>query len=158
MEEFRTLLGGLGLEGAKTYIQTGNAVFRSAKSAGELQSLIADGVFRRFGFRPPVLMRTVVEIEAAHRACPFRGEAGEKVFFHFMDRELPRATGDFLKSLATADERYGFSGRVLWLHLPGGAGRSKLADRVGRLPVEMTARNLKTVEALIAMGRKLEVA
>lgn len=158
MEEFRALLGELGLEGAKTYIQSGNAVFRSGKSAGDLQALIADGVFRRFGFRPPVLMRTPAELEAAHRACPFRGEAGEKVFFHFMERDLPRATGDFLKSLATEGERYAFSGRILWLHLPGGAGRSKLADRVGRLPVEMTARNLKTVEALIAMARKLEVA
>ncbi|WP_284163541.1 DUF1697 domain-containing protein [Frigidibacter sp. SD6-1] len=158
MEEFRALLGVMGLEGAKTYIQSGNAVFRSEKSAGALQALIADNVFKRFGFRPPVLMRTLAEMEAAHRGCPFKGEPGEKVFFHFMERELPRATGDFLKSLATVEERYAFQGKVLWLHLPGGAGRSKLADRVGRLPVDMTARNLKTVEALMAMARKLEAA
>lgn len=158
MEGFRALLDEMGLEGAKTYIQSGNAVFRSAKAAGELQALIADGVLKRFGFRPPVLMRTLGELEAAHRGCPFRAEAGEKVFFHFMDRDLPRATGDFLKSLATAEERYAFHGRMLWLHLSGGAGRSKLADRVGRLPVDMTARNLRTVEALIAIGQKLEAA
>ncbi|MCY1127035.1 DUF1697 domain-containing protein [Frigidibacter sp. RF13] len=158
MEPFRALLDELRLEGARTYIQSGNAVFRSAQSAGALQALIADGVLKRFGFRPPVLMRTLAEMEAAHRGCPFTVEAGEKVFFHFMERELPRATGDFLKSLATAEERYAFQGRMLWLHLPGGAGRSKLADRVGRLPIDMTARNLKTVEALIALARKLEAA
>ncbi|MGB5870134.1 MAG: DUF1697 domain-containing protein [Albidovulum sp.] len=157
MEEFRALLDELGLQGAKTYIQSGNAVFCSAKSAGDLQGLIADGVLKRFGFRPPVLMRTLADLEAAHSGCPFKAEAGNRVFFHFMERDLPRATGDFLKSLATADERYAFQGRVLWLHLPGaGAGRSKLADRVGRLPVDMTVRNLKTVEALIAMAKKLE--
>ncbi|MGB3148975.1 MAG: DUF1697 domain-containing protein [Paracoccaceae bacterium] len=158
MAEFRGLLDALGLKGAKTYIQSGNAVFRSERNAGELQTLIADGVLKRFGFRPPVLMRTLAEIEAAHQGCPFKAEAGERVYFHFMERELPRATGDFLKSLATAEERYAFQGRMLWLHLPGGMGRSKLAERVGRLPVDMTARNLKTVEALIAMARKLEAA
>jgi len=158
MAEFRTLLDDLGLEGAQTYIQSGNAVFRSAKGAGELQALIADAVLTRFGFRPPVLMRTLAEMEAAHRACPFRDAAGDRVFFHFMERELPRATGDFLKSLAAPAESYAFQGRVLWLHLPGGAGRSKLADRVGRLPIDMTARNLKTVQALIALARKLEAA
>jgi len=158
MEEFRALLSGLGLEGARTYIQSGNAVFRSARSAGELQALIADAVLARFGFRPPVLMRTLAELVAAHRACPFRDAAGDRVFFHFMDRELPRATGDFLAALAAPGERHAFHGRVLWLHLPAGAGRSKLADRVGRLPVDMTARNLRTVEALIAIGGKLEAA
>lgn len=158
MEAFRALLAEQGHDGAKTYIQSGNAVFRSGQSAPELQAGIADSVLARFGFRPPVLMRTLAEMEAAHRGCPFRTEAGEKVFFHFMERELPRATADFLKSVAAADERYAYQGRVLWLHLPGGAGRSKLADRVGRLPVEMTARNLKTVEALIALARRLEAA
>jgi uncharacterized protein (DUF1697 family) len=158
MEAFRALLEDLGLQGARTYIQSGNAVFRSPGAGGELAALIADGVLTRFGFRPPVIMRTLADLEAAHRACPFLGEAGEKVFFHFMERDLPRATGDFLKSVAADGERHAFQGRVLWLHLPGGAGRSKLADRVGRLPIEMTARNLKTVEALIALGRKMEVA
>src|SRR5690606_33771771 len=116
MEEFRALLSGLGLEGARTYIQSGNAVFRSARSAGELQALIADAVLARFGFRPPVLMRTLAELVAAHRACPFRDAAGDRVFFHFMDRELPRATGDFLAALAAPGERHAFHGRVLWLH------------------------------------------
>ncbi len=158
MAAFRELLGGLGLEGARTYIQSGNAVFRSGKAFGELQGAIADAVLARFGFRPPVLMRTLAEMEDAHRGCPFRDAAGDRVFFHFMERELPRATGDFLQSLVAPGEEYAFRGRVLWLHLPGGAGRSKLSDRVGRLPVDMTARNLKTVEALIAMARSLEAA
>lgn len=158
MEEFRALLSDLGLEGARTYIQSGNAVFRSPQAAGALQALIADGVLRRFGFRPPVLMRTLADLEAAHRACPFLGEAGEKVFFHFMERDLPPATAGFLQALAGPGERHAYKGRMLWLHLPQGAGRSKLAERVGRLPVEMTARNLKTVEALIALGRKMEAA
>lgn len=158
MEEFRALLDELGLRDARTYIQSGNAVFRSEKPGGALSGLIADAVLRRFGFRPAVLLRTLADLEAALAACPFRGAAGEKVFFHFMERDLPRATGDFLKALAAPEERYAFRGRTLWLDLPGGAGRSKLADRVGRLPVDMTARNLKTVEALIAMARKLEGA
>jgi uncharacterized protein (DUF1697 family) len=158
MEEFRALLTGLGLQGAKTYIQSGNAVFRSDLTGPVLAGRIADAVLARFGFRPPVLMMTRTELEAALAACPFAGEAGERVFFFFADRSLPQATGDFLKSLAAPGERFAFRGRTLWLHLPDGIGRSKLADRVGKLPLDITARNLRTVTALAELARKAEAA
>ncbi len=154
MEEFRGLLTGLGLAGAKTYIQSGNAVFRSDRTGADLAAVIADGVLARFGFRPPVLMLTEAEIEAALAACPFGNESEDKVHFFFMERELPRVTGDFLRALAAPDERHAWRGKVLWLHLPDGIGRSKLAHRVMNLPVDITARNMKSVRALAALAVK----
>jgi len=158
MEEFRALLGEMGLEGAKTYIQSGNAVFRSGLTGPVLGLRIADMVFVRFGFRPPVLMRTEAEIVAALAGCPFGKEPADKVHFFFTERDLPRATGEFLKSVAAPGEQYAFQGRILWLHLPDGIGRSKLAQRVGALPVDITARNMKTVAALAQMAGKLGAA
>ncbi len=160
MAEFREMLQGLGgdqkvLVGVRTYIQSGNAVFRSALSGPVLAAMIADAVLARFGFRPPVLMRTAEEIEAALSANPFAGEEGNKVHFFFMERELPRATGDFLASVAAPSERHAFRGKVLWLHLPEGIGRSKLAQRVGALPIDMTARNMLTVRAVADLARKV---
>jgi uncharacterized protein (DUF1697 family) len=44
-------------------------------------------------------------------------------------------------------------GRVLYLHTPDGLGRSKLAAAAERLlGVEATARNWRTVQALIALA------
>lgn len=158
MEAFRDLLTGKGLGGVKTYIQSGNAVFRSDLGGAALGALIADAVLAAFGFRPPVLMLTLAEIEAALAANPFAGQAPDKVHFFFMERELPRATGDFLKSVAVSGEDHAYRGRVLWLHLPEGIGRSKLARRVMDLPLDVTTRNMKTVTALATLARKLEGA
>lgn len=161
MAAFRDLLAGLapagtGMADVKTYIQSGNAVFRSDLSAPVLARSIADAVHDKFGFRPPVLMRSLAEVEAVLAGNPFAGEAGNMVHLFFADRELPRATVDFLASVAAPSERYALRGKVVWLHLPDGIGRSKLAARVGGLPIEMTARNLNTVEAVAALGRKMD--
>ncbi len=158
MAEFRALLEGLGYEAARTYIQSGNAVFRSGKAAPQLAAEIADAVHARFRFRPPVLMLTRAALAAAVAANPWPGEAGDKVHFFFMDRDLPPATGEFLKSVAAPGESYRWQGRVLWLHLPDGIGRSKLAQRVGSLPIDITARNLRSVEAILALADRLEAA
>ena len=158
MKSLVSLLEGLGARTVKTYIQSGNAVFRSDLGGAALGALIADAVLAAFGFRPPVLMLTLAEIEAALAANPFAGQAPDKVHFFFMERELPRATGDFLKSVAVSGEDHAYRGRVLWLHLPEGIGRSKLARRVMDLPLDVTTRNMKTVTALATLARKLEGA
>ena len=158
MDDFRGLLAQMGLAEVRTYIQSGNAVFRSGLSGAALGAQIADAVLARFGFRPPVLMLTSAEMAAALAACPFATEAGDKVHCFFMERSLPRATGDFLTSIAAPDERFGWRDKVLWLHLPGGMARSKLARRVMSLPIDVTARNLKSVAAITALARKLEGA
>jgi uncharacterized protein (DUF1697 family) len=155
MDAFRALLVEMGFDRARTYIQTGNALFLSDQPAGVMAARIADGVLARFGFRPPVLMRSLGEMRAALALCPFREMPGEKVYCHFAERDFPPDTGGFLTALAGPDEAFFFRGNTLWLSLPSGTGRSKLADRVGRLPVEMTARNRKTVTALIALGERL---
>ncbi len=158
MEAFRAALTGIGLDGVRTYVQSGNALFRSDQSAPVLAGRIADAVWTGFGFRPPVLMLTSAELAAARAACPFGAEDGDKVHFFFMERELPRATADFLKALATPFERYSWRGKVLWLHLPEGLGGSKLAQRVISLPIDVTARNMKSVDAMLALATKLEGA
>lgn len=156
MEDFRAVLADLGLEGAKTYIQSGNAVFRSAEAAPALQARIADALHARVGFRPPVLVLSRGELAAALAGCPWRDEPGDKVHFFFVGRDLPRATTEFLASVAAPGERHAWKGRVIWLHLPDGIGRSKLAQRVGALPADVTGRNMKTVAALAAMADRLE--
>lgn len=158
MAEFRDLLDTLGYAGARTYIQSGNAVFRSDKAAPQLATEIADGVHARFGFRPPVLMLTRAALAVAVAANPWPGEAADKVHVFFMDRDLPRATGEFLKSIAAPGESYRWQGRILWLHLPDGIARSKLAHRVMNLPIDITARNMRSATAILALADKLEGA
>ena len=158
MADLRDLLQAMGCQGARTYIQSGNAVFRSDKTAPVLGAGIADAIHRRFGFRPPVLMLTRAALAGAVAGTPWREAEPDKVHLFFMDRDLPRATGDFLKSLAAPGEGYRWQGRTVWLHLPDGLARSRLARRVMDLPIDVTARNLRSATAILALADKLEGA
>jgi uncharacterized protein (DUF1697 family) len=157
MAEFRDLLEGLGLAAPKTYVQSGNAVFQSDQSAGVLADRIADGVLERFGFRPPVLLLTQAQFQGALNSNPFPKAIDEPTHLHgfFMDRALPDQTMAFLKSVAVPGEEYAIRGRVLWLYLPHGLGRSKLAKRVMALPIGITARNYRSIAAIAGMAAKL---
>ena len=150
MAEFRALMSEMGLEQPKTYIQSGNAVFGSSLTAPVLSHRLADNILVRFGFRPPVVILSAAQIKTALEANPFAQATSEPTHLHafFMDRALPDAGFAFLKSLAVEREAYAVRGKVLWLYLPDGIARSKLAKRVMGLPLDITARNLRSVQAL----------
>ncbi len=157
MAGFRAMLADLGLENPKTYIQSGNAVFRSPLAAPVLAQKIADATLARFHFRPPVLILGSEDLHKALAANPFpQVEDPRHLHAFFMDRTLPDAGFAFLKALASPTERYAMRGKVLWLHLPDGMARSKLATRVSALPVDITARNLRSVQAIADLAQSLE--
>lgn len=56
MGELKSILAGLGLPGAETYLNSGNAVFESDRAEPELQGLIESALERRYGQRIPALV------------------------------------------------------------------------------------------------------
>ena len=150
MADLRKALAEKGLLGVKTYIQSGNLVLRSDLPGHALGALIADTIHAEFGFRPPVLMLEPAQLQAALQHNPlsrFHADPAHLHFF-FMEKTLPDAAFTFLQSLAAPSEKYAFKGKVLWHYLPEGSGKSKLAQRVMGLPIDVTARNLRTVQAI----------
>lgn len=160
MNEFRDLLAQQGLSSPKTYVQSGNVVFRSDRSPATLAEIIADAVLGEFAFRPPVQVLTQPQFQAALDSNPFPDAAAMPTLVHgfFMDRVLPGQTMGFLQSVAVSGEQYAVRGRVLWLYLPEGLGRSKLAKRVMALPIGITARNYKSIAAIAELATKLTAA
>ena len=154
MAEFRRMLESQGCAAVRTYLQSGNAVFRSALTAPVLAGRIADGVLAEFGFRPPVLVMPGAQFRAACDANPFPDLVAEPTHLHgfFMDRALPEAGAAFLKAVAAPGEKHALRGRVLWLYLPHGLARSKLALRVQALPIDVTARNYRSIAAIAALA------
>lgn len=150
MAELRKALVAKGLVGIKTYIQSGNLVFRSDLPAFPLAALIADTIHAEFGFRPPVLMLEAGQVQAALAQNPLAKGAADPSHLHFffMEKALPDAALGFLQSVAAPSEKYAYRGKVLWLYLPEGLGKSKLARRVMALPIDVTARNLRSVQAI----------
>jgi uncharacterized protein (DUF1697 family) len=158
MAGFRALLEGLGCEGVASYIQSGNAVFRSAEPRAALGPRIAEAVEAGYGFRPAVFLLTLGELEAALAGNPFPvpEELGKTVHLIFLGETVEGLDLAPLVALAKNGERVAARGRVLYLHAPAGVGRSELVAKMGRfLPGPTTGRNLRSVMAIAAMARAL---
>ena len=83
MPDLRSLVTGLGFGSVQTLLQSGNVVFKAGASlATRIPPLIASGIEERFGYRVPVLVRTLDELRDAVRANPFLGTVDDTKSLH----------------------------------------------------------------------------
>ncbi|MCU1234766.1 MAG: hypothetical protein JWP63_2733 [Candidatus Solibacter sp.] len=160
METLRTLCGTLKLRDAKTYVQSGNVVFRAADADPvKLGRRLEDGIEKTFGHRPPVIIRTAEELRNVAARNPFAGR-GEiepsRMFVTFMASEPAADARHKVLAMRTPPEELFLDGREMFLYCPNGFSKSKLplakVDRVLR----GTARNWNTVSKLLEMTAEME--
>jgi len=160
MKELVVLLEDLGCQNVKTYIQSGNAVLQSSKTASRLSSQIGVEIKRRRGFEPHVLLLELKDFARAIAANPFPAEAESDpkgVHLGFLDTVPPQPDLDKISALAAKTERFQLINKVFFLHAPDGVGRSKLAANSEKLlGVAMTVRNWRTVSTIRDMAKEFE--
>src|SRR3990172_4148776 len=72
MKDLVAVFGRAGCRDVRTYIQSGNVVFRADRAlAPRIPVAIAQAIADRFGLRVPVVTRTAVELCAVARGNPF---------------------------------------------------------------------------------------
>ena len=157
MDLLRSSLEALSFSQVKTYIQSGNVVFKAPKlSPAALSGKIEKAILRDFGFPVSVISRTVDEIENTIANNPFVNQPGidpEKLHVAFLS-EAPDPPGlKKLSELTKAPDQSSCVGNAVYLYLPNGVSKSSLwktpLDRV--LSVITTTRNWKTVNTLQQM-------
>lgn len=157
MAELRGVFEGLGCEDVRTYIQSGNVVYRAAEPlAPRVAGAAAKALARRYGFEVPVVTRSAAELAAVAEANPFldRGAGPKALHVVFLaDRPDPASVAALDPDRSPPDE-FVVRGREIYLYLPNGAARSKLTnDWFDRsLRTTSTARNLRTVGKLLEMA------
>ncbi len=159
MKELVGILEKLGCRQIQTYIQSGNAVLKSAeKDPVALTSRITAEVKKRRGFAPFVLLLSLKEFEKVVEENPFREAKNEPQAVHvgFL-ASTPKAPDlKALESIKAANERFRLIDRAFYLYAPDGIGRSKLAANTERLlGVSMTDRNWRTVSKLLEMAQSM---
>ena len=141
----------LGLSAVKTYIQSGNLVFRTSDPSG-LEERLANEIEVACGFRPPVFLRTRSQWRTLIGQCPFAEEAAtnpKAVHVYLLDGKPAPDRLEKLTATDFAEDRWALGDAAIYLHLPNGAGRSKLALSIERmLKQPMTGRNWSTILAL----------
>lgn len=160
MKKLVTALTVAGCKQVKTYIQSGNVVFRhAAKTPSALQVIIADRIEKVFGFRPEVFVLSVDRLERALDRNPFPAAvaAPNRLHAFFLAREPEAPDTGALEQWKTDNESFVLDQGIFYLYAPDGIGRSKLAARVERLlGVPTTARNWRTLMKLLALAREIE--
>ena len=151
------LLAEAGCEDVRTYIQSGNAVFRAAPAvAAALPEAIPPRIAERFGARAPLILRTVAEWRAVVANNPFLAAGADPATLHVMflaDRPAPMRIAALDPERSPPDE-FAVIGREVYLRLPNGVGRSKLTNAYvdKTLATTSTARNWRTVTKLLALA------
>ena len=151
MEDLRRVATELGLDGAKTYIASGNLLFRSAKSEATLKQELEGAIGAHMDARVGVMIRSATELAAVTRADPYADQPGNRVVAFFLDDAPPRDC--VAAATNVVDERLALGSREIYVHYPSGQGQSKL-----RIPAakDGTARNMNTVAKLAELAREYE--
>lgn len=155
MKALASALETAGFRAVRTYIQSGNIVFRS--SSGDPDALarrIERLVERNFDCAPAVVVISKAELAAAVAANPFpQAQQNHKLLHLYFLASRPKAPDvDSLARLDAGREAFAFKGGVFYLWTPDGFPDSVLRSRIERcLGVPATARNWRTVNELLKL-------
>ena len=162
MEILRSVYESLGLEDPRTYVQSGNVIFRTKeRNLVQLAKKIEDAIEKKCKCRPGVILRTTDEFRKTIAATPFadRSELDPgKILITFLAAEPPKETLANLAKFEKYPEELHLKGRELYIYFPNGAGKSKLPwSSVEKLfTVTGTARNWNSVTKMLTMADEME--
>ncbi|WFU09869.1 DUF1697 domain-containing protein [Rhizobium sp. CB3090] len=151
MAELKALCEEIGFTDVKTYIQSGNVLFRSDRDEATVQKDLEGALAHKMGKSPGVLLRSRRELQAIADSSPFPHAKPNYLLVNFLPEPAP---ADVLeKLLAPGGEEVHVANKEIYVHYPDGSGRSKL-----KLPALKagTSRNLNTVRKLAEMAREME--
>ncbi|MBB4237511.1 DUF1697 domain-containing protein [Rhizobium esperanzae] len=151
MADLKAICEDLGFTDVKTYIQSGNVLFRSNETETAVEEKLDEALGQKMGKRPGVMVRSRKELEAIAAGAPFPDAKPNFLLVCFLPEKASADTLD--KMVAPDGEEAKLAGREIYVHYPNGSGRSKL-----KLPALKpgTSRNLNTVRKLAELAAGME--
>ena len=156
METLREICSALGFENVKTYINSGNIIFETAKTGDtELAAEIENAIEKEFGLQIKTIVRSIAEIEAIVKNNPFDGQFENDKDLHvfFLDEEMPNEKRELLLSNNNENEMFAVRGREIFCLLRVSVldsliGKDYIAKK---LKIPSTARNWRTVNKVLEL-------
>jgi len=162
MAKLTSLYESFGLKSVRTYIQSGNVIFQSDGGSMEsVRSRIERGVERSFGFPVTVLLRKPSDLQRIVRDSPFgskRGVRPDRLYVTFLEAQPgPSLVSDLIPIAAKSEDEYRLMGKEIFLHCPGGYGKTDLSNTFfeKHLKMKATTRNWNTVNRMIAIADEI---
>lgn len=162
MADLKKLFESLKFTDVKTYIQSGNVVFKAAKAMKggdkEMAAVIEAAIAKKYAFQVPVIVRTAEEMGAVLEANPFRKlklVEKERVYVSYLS-EVPGKEGvKKLEGLKSDVDEIRIKQREVYILCRGGYGETLFSNTLVEkcLGVKSTTRNLQTTQKLVEMAQ-----
>ena len=165
MADLKALFSDLGFSAAESYIQSGNIVFSADIEASDLINSITAAFEQRLGFKAPVVIRTIDEIQEIIKCRPFSDEDIAEADRHNPDVEhlyvflfeSPVNCDDlkkFTENIQYSEKFYLMEREILFL-THNSIRDSKAAAALARMKIPQTSRNMNTMNKIWEMMSNL---
>ena len=161
MTELSDMFSNLGFKNNKTYIQSGNVIFKAAgkTSQQETERQIETEIKRRFGHTVPVMIRSVADLRLISEKNQYLREQDfdpAKMAVIFLKESITETQSEKMININYPPDKYQLSGMEILTFCPNGFGKTRLYTNFfeSKMGVTGTARNWKTVMSLLTIAEK----
>jgi uncharacterized protein (DUF1697 family) len=157
MADLKTCVAALDFTEVRTYIQSGNVLFRTAETdQATMAGRIEEALAVTFNYRLPVVVRTQAELQAiVDRAPAAFGAEPDAYRYDVIFLKEPLTAAEAMPSITTkegVDQAWAGEGVLYFARLIARAGQSRLSKIVST-PIypNITIRNWNTTTRLLSM-------
>ena len=159
MRKLAAMFVEAGCQDIRTYIQSGNVVFRAAPVLADgLSARITTAIAASHGYQIPVVIRTAADLARVVRGNSFSAAGADPARLHvgFLATKPDPAQIARLDPNRSPPDAFEVRGDEVYLHFPNGVARSKLTNNYldRTLGTVSTIRNWRTVCKLHEMASR----
>jgi uncharacterized protein (DUF1697 family) len=158
MPKLRDALAAEGFTGVKTYVNSGNVVLDSPlRSPAKVGQAVHDVIVDHFGVDTPVMMRTGAQLARVLDWNPFPDAAAEHPHLVAVLHLSAEPEAALVESFLAGDYRpvsVAHRGEEVVVDWHDRTGRPTVDRALKKLGVDATARNWRTLTALVEMTRQ----
>jgi len=164
MVELKQVFESIGLCEVKTYIQSGNVLFKSDEAEELLCDKIEHEIEAVFGISVKIILRTSTELEQIILNCPFSKDEVteaetlskvESLYVSLLKHSPLKEKIECIDSYRSESDKYHILGRDVYLLFQHSIRNSKLANNLNKLDVSTTVRNWKTLSKLAELAKNM---
>lgn len=166
MAELKQALTSIGLVDVKTYIQSGNILFKSNETEDILRNKIETLIKDAFGLSISVVIRTSFELDNIISNCPFTSEeilkaksnsTKECLYISFLTNTPSIKKINYFDTFKSVEEEYRIIGRDVFLLFHDSIRNSKLSNNLQKLDETATVRNWNTLNKIVSLAKEMDL-
>tara|TARA_R110000744_G_scaffold5802_1_gene20515 strand:+ start:535 stop:1083 length:549 start_codon:yes stop_codon:yes gene_type:complete len=160
MAELRAMCKKLSLQDVKTYIQSGNIVFKSSiAQTNDVAILLHNEIQKHFNFDVPVIVKTIEDLSQIIEKNPFNSQediSANKIYFVLLNSLPANELLEKLSEETFENEAYAVVDDCVYLKCSLGYGKAKLNNNLieRKLKVLATTRNYRTMNKMLEINNE----